>query len=77
MVNPRSVRAGFIASGALAVFYAVVVGGASQSLGHLTDQARMNWYLLVPIIAGFGVQVALRLRQFRTGPGGEVACAHA
>lgn len=59
MVNPRSVRAGVIASGALALFYAVVVGGASGSLEHLTDQARTDWYLLVPIIAGFGVQVAL------------------
>ena len=59
MVNQRSIRAGLIASGALAVFYAAVVGGASRSLEHLTDQAGTDWYLLLPIIAGFGVQVAL------------------
>jgi hypothetical protein len=59
MVNPRSMRAGLVASGVLAAFYATVVGGASQSLEHLTDQARADWYLLLPIVAGFGVQVAL------------------
>lgn len=59
MVNPRSVRAGVIASSALAILYAAVVGGASQSWEHLTDQVRTDWYLLMPIIAGFGVQVAL------------------
>lgn len=32
MVKPRSVRAGVIASGALVLFYAAVVGGASGSL---------------------------------------------
>jgi len=59
MVNPRSIRAGLIASGALAVVYAAVVGGASQSLEHLVDQATTDWYLLMLIIAGFGVQVGL------------------
>ena len=59
MVTPRSVSAGLVASGALAVFYVAVVGGVSRSLEHLIDQARTDWYLLVPIIAGFGVQVAL------------------
>lgn len=59
MVEPRSVRAGLIASGALAVFYAAVVGGASRSLDHLADQARADWYLLAPIVVGLGVQVAL------------------
>ena len=65
MLNPRSVRAGAVASGALALFYALVVGGASRSIDHLATQARTDWYLLLPIIAGFGVQVALlvELRQ--------------
>ncbi|QGG94131.1 hypothetical protein [Actinomarinicola tropica] len=61
MFEPRSLRAGLIASGAFVVFYAAVVGGASRSIEHLADQARTDWYLLVPIIAGFGVQVALMI----------------
>lgn len=59
MVNTRTVRAGLVASGALAAFYAVVVGGASRSLEHLTDQVRADWYLLALIITGFGIQAAL------------------
>ena len=61
MFHPRSLRAGLIASGTFVVLYAAVVGGASRSIEHLADQARTDWYLLVPIIAGFGVQVALIL----------------
>lgn len=55
----RSVRAGALGAAGLIVFYAVVVGFASGSADHLADQARQDWYLLVPIIAGFGVQVGL------------------
>ena len=59
MVSTRSARVGVLASGALAVLYAVVVGGASRSVEHLTDQVRSDWYLLALIVAGFGTQVAL------------------
>ncbi len=58
-MNPRSVRAGALASAGLALFYVIVVAAASRSWQHLTDQARQDWYYLVPIVAGFGVQVAL------------------
>ena len=58
-MNPRSLRAGVSASAALAVFYVVVVWGASGSFSHLVDQGRTDWYYLVPIVAGFGTQVAL------------------
>lgn len=55
----RSWRVGAIAASGLALFYMVVVAGASGSLGHLGDQARRDWYYLVFILAGFGLQVAL------------------
>lgn len=55
----RSIRAGAVASLGLVAFYALVVAGASGSVGHLVDQAAADWFLLVPIVAGFGVQVAL------------------
>jgi hypothetical protein len=52
-------RWGALAAGGMAAFYAVVVAAASGSAGHLLDQVRTDWYLLAPIIAGFGVQVGL------------------
>lgn len=58
-MHPRSIRAGAIAALVLAAFYAVVVAGASGSVDHLRDQVRTDWYLLVPIVAGFAVQVAV------------------
>ena len=58
-MTPRSVRAGMLAAAGLALFYVVVVAGASGSWQHLTDQAANDWYYLVPIMGGFGVQVAL------------------
>lgn len=58
-MKPRSFRSGALASAALALFYVIVVAGASGSWDHLTDQMRQDWYYLVPIVAGFGVQVAL------------------
>lgn len=58
-VSGRSARAGALGAAGLAVFYALVVGLASGSVDHLADQARQDWYLLVPIVAGFGVQVGL------------------
>ena len=55
----RSIRFGVLASAALAAFYVAVVWGASRSFGHLADQARSDWYYLLPIVGGFGLQVAL------------------
>ena len=55
----RSVRPGALGAAGLVAFYVVVVGFASGSVDHLADQARQDWYLLVPIIAGFGIQVGL------------------
>ncbi len=56
---PRSVRAGALASAGLALFYVIVVASASGSWEHLTDQARRDWYYLLPIVAGFRIQVSL------------------
>ncbi len=55
----RSVRAGILAAAGMAVSYAIVVGGLSGSAAHLADQVAADWYLLVPIVVGFGVQVGL------------------
>ncbi len=58
-MNLRSARIGALAASGLAVFYVVVVTAASQSWSHLVDQAGQDWYYLIPIVAGFGTQVAL------------------
>lgn len=58
-MNRRSLRAGAIGLAALGFFYVAVVRGASGSWAHLADQVRQDWYYLVPIVGGFGVQVAL------------------
>ena len=55
----RSVRAGLLAAAGMAAVYAAVVGGLSGSLAHLGEQVRADWFLLGPIILGFGVQVGL------------------
>lgn len=55
----RSVRVGALASAGMVLLYAGVVGGLSGSLGHLAEQVSADWYLLLPIVAGFGVQVGL------------------
>ncbi len=55
----RSTSIGVLASFGMALFYAGVVGGVSGSLDHLRQQIGKDWYLLVPIIGGFGVQVGL------------------
>lgn len=54
-----SAAVGAAASTAMALLYALVVLGASRSVGHLVDQVRTDWYLLAPIVTGFGVQVGL------------------
>jgi len=58
-VGARSIRLGLLAGAGLALFYVVVVAGASGSWTHLTEQARQDWYYLVPIVGGFGTQVGL------------------
>lgn len=58
-VTRRSARAGALAGAGMALFYIVVVRGASGSWSHLADQARADWYYLLPIVGGFGLQVAL------------------
>ena len=69
---PRSVKTGVLAAGGMALFYAAVVGGVSGSLDHLASQVRRDWYLLLPIVTGFGVQVGLMAelrRRRRPSPG--------
>lgn len=56
----------------MAAFYALVVGSLSGSLNHLLDQVASDWYLLLPIVVGFGIQVALMVelrRRHRTHRG--------
>lgn len=55
----RSVRIGVAAGPGMALFYALVVGGLSGSLDHLAGQVAADWYVLVPIVVGFGRQVGL------------------
>src|SRR3989344_4859983 len=61
------------ASAALLAFYAVVMGLAS-SLSVMLAQLRSLWYLMLPLIAGFGLQVGLfvRMRE-RASPAGVAA----
>lgn len=58
-VRERPAATGAAAAGAMLVFYAAVVVGASRSPAHLVDQVVSDWYLILPIAAGFGVQIAL------------------
>jgi hypothetical protein len=55
----RSVAIGLAAVGGMAAVYGALVGGLSGSLAHLVEQARTDWFLLAPILAGFGAQVGL------------------
>ncbi len=59
VVHPRSIRWGAIAAFGLATFYVAVVWAASGSFDHLVEQVRRDWYFLVAIVGGFGIQVAL------------------
>lgn len=43
----------------MAALYVLVVLGVSRSVEHLGDQLIGDWYLLLPIVVGFGVQVDL------------------
>lgn len=49
---------GVVAVGSLATFYVTVITLAS-GFDHLRSQARTDWWLLAPIMAGFGTQVAV------------------
>lgn len=62
-----SVFVGVLAALGMAVFYAGVVWGASGSFTHLVRQVATDWYLLLPIVAGFGFQAGLvaELRRLR------------
>jgi len=44
---------------ALVVLYAGIVGAASRSLDHLADQMRTDWYFILPLVIGFGIQIGL------------------
>ncbi len=75
---PRSFWIGALATGAMALLYAAVVGGVSGSVNHLAEQVRTDWYLLLPIVAGFGVQVGLLAElRHRHRMGGAAASASA
>jgi hypothetical protein len=58
-LSKRSLLWGLGGSLGLAALYALIVGGASGSLRHLAEQAGSDWYLLLPLALGFGLQVSL------------------
>ncbi len=51
-------RAGIISSSILLIFYLGITTLAG-SVNHTTWQIREYWYLLIPLIGGFGVQMSL------------------
>lgn len=59
-MRTRSLVWGAVGSAGMAGFYVAVIARAS-GWTHLSDQIRQDWYFLVPIILGFGVQVALMI----------------
>lgn len=77
-----STAVGALASAAMTLFYVMAVLGASRSIEHLADQVRTDWYLLLPIVAGFGVQAGLfvelrrRRRSGRRRRGAETGLGH-
>ena len=54
----RPVAFGFLASSVLMAFYVGVVGLA-QGLEHAIELLLQDWYFVLPIVVGFGVQVGL------------------
>lgn len=50
---------GGVGAGGMSTFYVAVVAGLSGSFRHLVDQVAIDWWILLPIIIGFGVQVAV------------------
>jgi hypothetical protein len=57
-VNGVARRAALVAAVGMAAFYGIVVGWAG-GVEHLTDQARRDWWLVVPITLAFGAQVGV------------------
>jgi hypothetical protein len=57
-VTHHSLRWGVLAAGLLLTTYTGVLTWAS-GWSHLVAQTRQDWWLLVPIMAGFGIQVSL------------------
>ena len=57
-MTARSLRWGLVASAGLIAFYVAVLTW-SADWEHLRDQTRQDWWLLVPIVVGFGTQIAL------------------
>lgn len=56
----RSVIWGAVGAVGMAAFYITVIVWAN-GWNHLGEQISSDWYFLVPIIAGFGIQVALMI----------------
>ncbi|MHB8990513.1 MAG: heavy-metal-associated domain-containing protein, partial [Chloroflexota bacterium] len=54
----RPVIFGFLASSLLVAFYAGIVT-AAQGFEHAADLLLEDWYFVLPIVVGFGVQVGL------------------
>ena len=63
----------------MALVYTAVVVGASGSVDHFFDQVAADWYLLLPIVTGFGVQIGLlvELRTRRKARGAAAAAVGA
>ena len=57
-LRARSVATGVVAGGVLAAVFVTVVAGTA-GWEHLTTQFRDNWWLLVPLLAGFITQVTI------------------
>jgi hypothetical protein len=57
-VYGRSLLVGFLAGAGLAAVYVAVVAGTA-GWDHLNTQFRDNWWLLLPLLAGFITQVSL------------------
>lgn len=71
----RPVLAGVAAAVGLATVYSLVIGLASGSWSHLTERWRADVVFLVPVAAGFGIQVGLYLHVRRLVRGGGQAVA--
>ena len=63
-MSRRSVLWGLGAAGALASFYALVLVGTA-GWGHLGDTLARDWWLVLPLTAGFGAQVAVLVEAHR------------
>lgn len=59
LLSRRSLAWGATGSLGLAAGYAAIVSFASGSALHLLQQAQTDWYLLLPLMLGFGLQISL------------------